>query len=770
MNELLGLLTSNNQPVPLLGVTIKGDLLGRGAKITIQQKFRNDEKKAIEAVYKFPLPEGSAITGFKIWINDRIIEGMVEERETAFNKYDDAMMQGEGAYLIDEERPNIFTLSAGNINPGMEVIIEINLVMLMDNEGLRKHRLVLPTAIAPRYIPANMPDEKGIPVEEIIHPLYAPDVTYGMSLLLNIHHHGKLAAVESPSHPIRVNLQQDLTRVELSTDQVRMDHDFILLIDPGEKTVGQAWAFDDGHHTFYQLDVLIPNDESADAKSFRGEIIFVLDCSGSMQGESIRQAKKALEVSLKALSPGCSFNVYRFGSQYNSFFKKPEKYSEDSLASALHELQNTDADLGGTEIYQPLKDIYKASAAQNGRTIVLMTDGEVANEQEIFDLASANHSHTRVFPIGIGAGPNEHLIKGMARAGSGVAEFVYPGERLEPKVLRLFNLINNPRLEISHILWDDDCEQAPFSPGIFTDTVSTIFARTKSRQAKSGRIILKGKISEVSKEWSFAVQETEKSNMPLPQLWAREKIRDLEESPAMAGSKQSKRKPEKSRNTVIEISKTYGILSRFTSYLGIEKRSKKDKTSAEVELRKVPTLITTGWHGGRFAAPAAMPLSPKAVFAGIQRQSFPMEKTGMPTYYAEALTQKKAEHLAPKLDKTNILLILLSTQQAQGGFIIDEKIAILLGIDLKQITALADEIKFSLSVDHLKLVSTLLVFEIFETHYADEAKTWRAVTQKSRQWLDSILQQEMPAIGGRDAQTWVRDYVRNNIKNLNEIS
>ncbi len=764
MNNNFGLLTTNNQPVPLLGVNIKGDLIGRGAKITIQQKFRNDEKKAIEAVYKFPLPEGSAIAGFKIWIGDRLIDGIIEEREKAFNQYDDAMMQGDGAYLMDQERSNIFTLSAGNINPGMEVIIEINLVMLMDNEGLR-HRLVLPTTIAPRYIPANMPDDQGIPVAEIVHPLYAPEIPYGMSLLLDIHHNGKLTAVESPSHPIRVNLEQHKTRVELSSDQVCMDHDFILLIDPGEQAAKQAWVFDDGKNTFYQLDVFIPNDNPDEAKSYQGEIIFVLDCSGSMGGESIKQAKKALELSLKALSPGCSFNVYRFGSEYNSFFKKPEKYSENSLTSALGLLQNTAADLGGTEIFQPLKDIYQATSAKGGRTIVLLTDGEVANEQEVFDLASANRAHTRVFSIGIGAGPNEHLIKGLARAGSGMAEFVYPGERIEPKVLRLFNLINNPKLEIINISWDyKNIEQAPLSPAIFADTVSTIFARTKSQQVKPAQITIKGNMGGISREWSLAVQAIKNKNISLPQLWAREKIRDLEESPALAGSKQFRRKQRKSRDIIIDISKTYGILSRHTSFLGIEKRSQKNKTTGEVELRKVPTLVTSGWHGGRFAAPAAMPVSATRIFAGIKRGYSPMEKTAAFDISDKFAVYEETEAISQKSDKTNILLTLLSTQQVDGGFIIDEKIAQLLGIDLNQISTLAKDLETSLAFDSFTFASTLLVFEIFETYYADEAKTWRAVTNKSRKWLDNIIKKEMPLIKGQEAMTWAKDFVQNHIK------
>ncbi len=124
-----GLLTremeSTGEPIPLLGVKVQGDVIGRGARVRVFRRFRNRETKAVEAIYKFPLPEGAAICGFKAHVGDRVIEGRVEEREKAFEIYDRALIKGHGGYLLDQERPNIFTLSVGNLNPGSEVLVEI---------------------------------------------------------------------------------------------------------------------------------------------------------------------------------------------------------------------------------------------------------------------------------------------------------------------------------------------------------------------------------------------------------------------------------------------------------------------------------------------------------------------------------------------------------------------------------------------------------------------------------------------------------------------
>ena len=192
------------------------------------QRFKNEESKPVEAIYKFPLPEGAAICGFKAHIGDRVIEGKVEEREKAFEIYDKALIEGHGGYLLDQERPNIFTLSVGNLNPGSEALVEIEYVTLLDRDGATV-RFFLPTTISPRYIPDGAKDDSDIPVDGKLHPPYAMEVPYGLSISLSIHGGRQLKSVESPSHRIKVeNLKGDLVKVSFSSDETRMDRDLVL--------------------------------------------------------------------------------------------------------------------------------------------------------------------------------------------------------------------------------------------------------------------------------------------------------------------------------------------------------------------------------------------------------------------------------------------------------------------------------------------------------------------------------------------------------------
>jgi len=167
------------------------------------------------------------------------------------------------------------------------------------------------------------------------------------------------------------------------------------------------------------------------------EFLFVLDRSGSMSGGSIRRAAEALQLFLRSLPPGCRFNIIGFGSRTELLFDAPRAYDADSLQIASHHAQTVQADLGGTELLQPLRQIF-AWPVPHGfeRRIVLLTDGQVCNTQEVLALVRNNVSASSVYTIGIGSSVSHHLVEGLAEAGHGTAEFVTGTERLESKVVR----------------------------------------------------------------------------------------------------------------------------------------------------------------------------------------------------------------------------------------------------------------------------------------------------------------------------------------------
>lgn len=763
MGDAFGLLTRDSSPVPLVGVSVTGDIVGRGARVKVAQRFRNTEASPVEAVYRFPLPEDAAVCAFTILVNGKKITSTVEERDKAFEIYDEALAKGDGAYLLDEERPNIFTLSVGNLNPGSEAVVEIEFVEQLDGDA-RETRFVLPTTISPRYLPKDAPDEDGIPAADRIHPEYTAAVPYGLSLEIAVHDASSIASVESPSHAIRLDLGKDPLVVRLSADTVRMDRDFVLILTRRDASTGRAYRFSDGEHTFVQLDLLPPAVDAVGSRE--REVTFLLDCSGSMGGDSIGQAKKALGICLKALPAGCRFNVVRFGSSFESLFPQAKRYDAASLKEALAYLDRVDADLGGTEILPPLAHILGMKVAEGGRReVVLLTDGEVGNEAAVMKLVKENAAAARFFAVGIGAGPNQHLIKGLARAGNGASEFIYPGERIEPKVLRIFQRLTDLPAGTPRISWKAaGSDAAPSAPTLFQGTPTSVFARCRGTAPDA--IEVNVDIGGMPVTWAVPVIDAGQGRLPIPTLWARERIRDLEESKEALGSRGSRQARARTtdwKDEVIAISRRYGVLSESTSYVAVEEREEKDKTTGELMLRTVPSLVTVGWHGigsvmdSRVGRPV-MQASPFGT-AFVSAETLTDVQALKQSWYEPA----QMRMASPIQDaRTELLMALLALQRADAGFELDEETADELGIDLDLLAQLIARLPGD-AAENRRIVHTAIVFAVLEQRFAAEHSTWSAVTRKSASWLSKTVRDRGLALEGSTLEEWAADFVRDSV-------
>src|SRR6058998_3787859 len=194
-------LLAGRAPVPLQGVSVEAWIKDFCARVVITQRYRNTESGPIEAVYVFPLEEGAAVCGFEALIGAVHVVGEVKDREEAFSTYDDAIQAGHGAYLLDQERPDVFTASIGNIPPGEEVSVRITYVSELEPEG-QDLRFTLPTTVSPRYPPAVDRAGVGRPPAEALNPPVEWRVPYGLGVSVHLEMPGTIRAVESPSHAI----------------------------------------------------------------------------------------------------------------------------------------------------------------------------------------------------------------------------------------------------------------------------------------------------------------------------------------------------------------------------------------------------------------------------------------------------------------------------------------------------------------------------------------------------------------------------------------
>jgi Ca-activated chloride channel homolog len=789
MSDLFGMLTSTGSiPVPLTGVRVTGDILGRGTRVKVAQRFHNREPQAIEAVYRFPLPETAAVRGFSVAVAGRRIAGSVEEREKAFDLYDDAIARGDGAFLLDQERPNIFTLSVGSLPSGAEAVVEIEYVALLDQRG-KEIRFSLPTTISPRYLPPDTPDEDGIPAAERIHPEYAASVPYGVSVEIAVRDAPGIASVESPSHPISVSMGDGGTPggsaciVRFASETAAMDRDFVLTIVQRGREPGRAWRQADARGAWLQLDLAPDEEEAAGRGNGRREVIFVLDCSGSMQGDSIAQAKRALGICLRALETGCSFNIVRFGSTFQSLFPEPREYGERSLGEALGWLAAVEADLGGTEVLAPLAAVSRVPAPQGvTRSVVLLTDGEVGNEAAVMSVVRGSEG-TRFFGVGIGAGPNDHLLRGLARAGGGTAAFIFPGERIEPRVLAIFRQAIGARVSRLHIDWNSPsgpvarAEQAPALPALLPGEPMSVFARLGATAAAPATVTVSADVDGRPLRWELPVADAGAGSLPLPTLWARARIRDLEEShePGSAGSRQHRPRGEAWKQEVISLAREFGLSSSLTSWIAVEEREERNRQTGELVLRKVPALVTVGWHGigavqqqGRsLSSSAAMPApaSPQILDLSIPDAVEPAT-AHLDFIRGAAFTSRMADPYEPPAKVagsadsagTDLLMALLALQRVDGGFDLDDATLTLLGLRAADLASLAERLPGDRATG-LRILHTALVLEVLESRFADERETWFAVVRKSRTWLTQSTRTWGTVVVGRTVDEWAGETV-----------
>jgi len=792
MSDALCGMFAGDHPIPLTGVEMQAQIIGRGARVKVIQNFLNVEDKAIEAIYKFPLPEGAAICGFRALIDDRIVIGEIEDRETAFALYDKALTKGDGAYLLDEERPNIFTLSVGNLPPGKKAAIELEYATLIETNG-RETRFFLPTTISPRYVPVDMPEGNDIPLDEIINPPFQLQVPYGLSISITVHGSDQIESIQSPSHPVNIafphgeapSLDRNIV-VTFAGEKAEMDRDFILTVLYRQAFSNRACWCRYQDETFLQVDLCDNTEDKLKnvdetTKTEPREIVFVLDCSGSMGGSSIGQAKKAIDILLKALPQDSFFNIYRFGSTFEKRFPESVPYNEANIKAALPYIAAIDADLGGTGLFKPLKDLYKSQPVKGcKRHIILITDGEIGNEDQVMKLIKKGLGHTVLHTVGIGYGSNEYLIRQAARTAGGTCEFVAPGERIELKVLRMFEKIVSCAVYNLQVNLDKDIDQAPEHPFLLRGEALTILLKTRVDAILPEKLTVSGTSDKSDHCWNIPLTEISGKEELLPVLWARERIRDLEESADTdRGSRQFERKEGQLTKEIIAISKKYGVISRETSYVAIEKRPSAGAEDHEIVLRKVPVMLTKGWGGlvkesvqqySVIQSPAVSYSLSRPAYFRRDKQALPIpfdhttstcdsddSDMEMPSFLRRGSLRSSASSISGTPADEDMLTHILSCQWSQGGFIWTKELEEMIGLTREYLRAMADKMIVTKDCDKYLLLSTMLIMEILERKFAHEKSSWLAIIEKSHVWLHAELRRCQPSIDGVDLESWIRE-------------
>jgi len=443
--------------IPLTGVRYEVSIVDFCAQVTLLQRFENREENPIEAVYEFILEERVAVSGFFAKVENKLIAGVVQPKQKAKDTYDDAIAAGGGGFILEEDKdkPNVFSVSVGNLPPQKEVLVSITYVT--DIGTLPEGHVVF---LIPGAGTANTI------VAPTLNTLYEKEIgTARFSINVSLEFGSPIETVTSSTHQLTVlpGEKPNKANVIVSAESATAK-EFELQVKTTQTNdlTCRVQQYEDGSKV--AMVSFFPKIEG-DAIC---ECIFVVDRSGSMGGKPIEQVKQTLQIFLRSLPEGTLFNIIGFGSNFMTLFPKESVlYNETTLDTATKYVEKMSANLGGTNILQPLMSIFaKQSKPGIPRQIFLLTDGQITNTTECINAVRNNANTTRVFTYGIGNDVDRALVRGLCRAGNGDCEFIRDTETMNEKVLKLLNKALQPALTNIKVSWSNQ-QHIKTTPSIF---------------------------------------------------------------------------------------------------------------------------------------------------------------------------------------------------------------------------------------------------------------------------------------------------------------
>ncbi len=438
--------------LPLEHTRVNAHIIGLISTVTVNQSFTNPFDTPIELEYLFPLPETAALIDFTVQIGPRIIHADLRELEQVQEAYEQARQAGKQAAKLEQRRPNLFAIQLANVLPdhAIQVLISYEQALSINADEIE---FIFPMGLTPRYHSETQSEEsKGVD-----SPVASPgekigDVEIEVTALLG----QKTGDPTSPSHPLLIEKLGDGQYSVSLQGQTIPDHDFALRFPFIEKSIEPVvWCAQDAHNSEYVLVNWLPvSNDTLEASIQPREFIFVLDRSGSMSGEPIRQARNALRACLRILEPKDTFRILLFDDRLEWYQPEAVQVAQAAI-DQTDQFLNTIEGRGGTEIVQAVESALDVPAdRERGRYILFLTDGAVSAEDRAFQAIRKKLSQARIFTFGIGSSVNRALLSKMAQLGRGTAEFLQLDEDIEGAILRFQDKVAFPVLTDIQLDWD----------------------------------------------------------------------------------------------------------------------------------------------------------------------------------------------------------------------------------------------------------------------------------------------------------------------------
>lgn len=569
-------------PLPLKHTAVDAVINGYISTVNVRQQFINPFDTKIEVSYLFPLPEKAAVTEFLMIIGDRRIRGILREKQEAEAIYRAARSQGYQASLLVQRRPNVFEQKVANIEPGKSIDVDIKYFhTLAYNDG--HYSFVFPAVVGPRYNPPGTEDPivpvprttdrsaNGDKTVKYLRP--AERSAHDLSINVEIQAGVKLERVWSTHDIAAKQYTPDSANVRLAAQTAMPNRDFILNFTVAGDTIKSNLltyrdpASGQGYFTL----MMYPPATIERLPRRPMEMVFVLDCSGSMDGVPLEQAKAAVAAALSHLQPNDTFQIIRFSDNASRFGAVPVPASPSNVKEARRYLER----LNGTGSTAMIEGVRAALDFPHDnsrlRFVSFMTDGYIGNEAGIIGAVHQRLGASRVFSFGVGSSVNRYLLERMAKVGRGAVAYLGPQDSGADVMSAFFDRISHAALSDVEIDWGTMSVSDVYPSRLPDMFVGRPVVVTGKYLGTPNAVTVSGRAADEIRSFEIDRFDSSAENMPVAKIWARLRIAELSDRQATAGDPYGEM-----QSSILNTALEHQLMSQYTSFVAVDSSRRTD--------------------------------------------------------------------------------------------------------------------------------------------------------------------------------------------------
>jgi Ca-activated chloride channel family protein len=539
------------------------------ATTSIDEEFYNPNPRRLEGTFLFPVPKGAHLDKFTMEINGKPVQAELLAADKARAIYEDIVRRSLDPALLEYAGRDLFKVRIFPIEPHERKRIKLAYTELLKSDG----------GLVNYTLPLNTTKYSARPIKNV-------------SVKVELETRRQLKTVYSPSHQVDVRREAKTATVGFEASDVRPDMDFQLLFsqeagDIGVNLLTHRTSGDEGYFLLFAT----PSADSGGKRVLPKDVVFVLDTSGSMAGNKLEQAKKALLFCVENLNDQDRFEVVRFSTEAEPLFDKLVEVTADHRKRAASFIKDLKP-IGSTAIEEGLRKgmALRPSQTQRPFMVIFLTDGRptigITNEDQI--LASVKkHSggNTRVFCFGIGTDVNTHLLDRITEETRAFSQYVLPEEDIETKVSNFFSRVKEPVLADVKITFPDGIRATKLYPAPLPDLFKgdQLVLAGRYQGHGSGKIVIEGSVGEERKRFTYEVKfpETAGDHEFIPRLWATRRVGYLLDEIRLHGEN------AELRDEVANLARKYGIVTPYTAYLIVEDERRRGVTANQRSLSEL---------------------------------------------------------------------------------------------------------------------------------------------------------------------------------------